>query len=209
MFGRCSLLLIFSIFVINCLIFVVYAISCNDAHSCNSAKYMVAEAVRCLGYSTCQNTTIESTLGTIQCYGSHSCINASISIEPFATIIQCMGLFSCNNAHIIHNSTKTDIYCRSESSCMNSIIEIHDNNKSDLDCSAYRSCSDSIIYVEKEVTASGSWAAQNSIIYTTRNNTRVEFVGAFAGYNASIYCKNGLTCEIICYGSACINLTAT
>ena len=47
----------------------------------------------------------------------------------------------------------------------------------------------------------------NVTIYNSGINMEARLYGYYAGYGAKIYCFNSSLCEIVCYGTSCINLT--
>ena len=147
--------------------------------------------------------------GDVNCYGSYSCYNSSI-IDAQGCIY-CRGLLSCSNIGtlktVMSSQRASNIYCGAELSCANSIL-ITSSETGTVACGGLKSCINANISTQSEVTSHGAMAGMNSIFYNSAPTNQDEdvsfkFYGWHSGYNSTIICGIGHTCNVICYTNAC------
>lgn len=190
----------------------------------------------CFEAYSCANETIIANTQDLECFGKASCINSpNITSIGFSASSGfqggCQGLRSCQNAKSYTNlagdqdidgflalswsqsiDTQSSVFeCEGEASCYN-VGTIH----SDIcTCKGFRSCDNVNTIKSSTITTKGVLSLHNSNLYNRNYNSyenatntilNVTMKGFFAGYNASVYCGNGATCEVHCHDNACENL---
>ena len=190
---------------------------CNEPRSCLSSSIISTNStsIECNGFYSCGNVmSLQTTSGaSILCRGSFSCFNATSieilnPIKNSTNIIECSGFKSCSNTHSITNKNGT-IDCAAELSCSDSTA-IASNT---LLCRGDRACQNSAIFSDS-VSFTGYLAGYNTTIQNINDNnnsnintTSYLFSGKESGFGATVICSQGSTCNIICDGDACNNLT--
>ena len=191
--------------------FVQTQVSCHDSQSCVSTKLRSNDTsdIECYGYRSCAETSsIISTAGHIYCYGSYSC-HQSQNIAKIGTSdanINCYGLSSCAKSLI--SNEKGNINCYAEQSCLNTTMTNWSAFYS-IWCSGDHSCAHSQIGSSGLNYLFGNLAGTSSIWYSNYTNTFYQFYGFESGYNATIICGFGHTCNVICAGNGCKGLNVT
>ena len=183
---------------------------CHDAYECAlgtiSDSTTSGSNIECYGYHSCaQATTILSTAGAhILCYGGYSCAEAG-SIEHTGTSynrhIYCYGSFSCAYVDDVYNEYGI-IYCYGELSCADSTITIDQSN---IYCYGGRSCYGSDLTTSSTFYFSGSLAAQNAILRSGESSVNVYASGYDSTNGAELVCSG--TCYVYCYAGGCNNFT--
>ena len=98
-----------------------------------------------------------------------------------------------------------DIFCGGELACIGSTIAITGGSGDWIMCYAAFSCKDSIITTFG--LRSHFMSTVNSLIYPNADNAEFYFYGVYSGYNATVICNDGYTCNIYCYNNGCNDLT--
>ena len=140
------------------------------------------------------------------CYGLYSCYGAA-SLESRnlnQNWIYCLGLFSCSNVGLII-TCRGGVWCYAEQSCTNSTIIIPKYNIYDILCLGDTSCANSQLATTDSFWFQGYSSGINATMYT--NDTEATFLfRAASGYKATIFCRDGSTCNVNCYGNSCKRL---
>ena len=181
---------------------------CHDAYECAfdtiSDSTTSGSNIECYGYHSCtQATTIVSTAGAyIYCYGGYSCAEAG-SIEhtgtTYSSHIYCRGSFSCAYVDDIYNEYG-HIDCSGELACAESTI-VTDTDA--IYCYGGRSCYGSDLTSSNDFYLHGSLAAQNAIIRSGDSIVILYVHGYDATNGAKLICT--ATCNVYCYGGGCNN----
>ena len=185
--------------------FVNGQLGCHSASSCEGITVTNSTtSIECWGSSSCASSSM-SALGSnsIGCQASYSCYNAR-QLQTQSSSVGCNGLFSCafiDNFYVGAGS----IACTAELSCSNSRITIAQQGSS-ISCHGDRSCSNSTIFGDI-FYIDGNLGVADSILHNLYDGGTFNLWGADSGYNTTIICKNGTSCDIICYSSACNHLT--
>ena len=190
---------------------VVFNTSYKGANSLITANNT---GIKCSAFGSCMNSEIESD-GCIECYGSHSCYNATSIISNGRTDedIGCYGLYSC--AHVSHfESNDPSVDCYGELSCFGSSITTNNDGTSLawFYCAGDHSCANTTIHsvgiweIDFNGHLSGSHATLIGGSPTVPSRVDYYFYDANSGYMANILCHNESTCYIRCHGNGCTNL---
>ena len=181
---------------------------CHNASECALAAISdsttTGSNIECYGYHSCtQATTILSTANAhIFCYGGYSCVEAE-SIEHTGTSytrdICCYGSFSCAYVDDVYNEDGT-IYCHGELACAESTLT---TEHSSIYCYGARSCYGSDLTSSRYFYLYGSLAAQNAILRSV--GTYVYMHGYESTSGAELVCSG--SCGVHCYGGGCNNFT--
>ena len=184
---------------------------CHDAYSCaltSISDTTTADSnVECYGYHSCaQATKIESTANAyIYCYGGYSCVGATL-IQYIGTTdfknIYCYGSFSCAYVDEIYNE-KGYVYCRGELSCAESGITTNTNYY--IDCYAARACYKSNL-TSSIAFFNGLLGGQGATIQAGHTSVYLYSRGYDAAHGAQLICNS--TCYVYCYGGGCNNFTS-
>ena len=213
-----SLVVSFTVFIfINIDPCVCQTHDCFNSYQC-AFDSMSAYQTNCYGDHSCIGTTISiNAVENIYCNGAFSCTNADyvgVTVTGSTTSINCRGLFSCayvNNPGI--DCERGYIFCNGELSCYQSIIFAEHTFDVTVYCEGDRACAESLIKLRNTLEIRGNLAVANSIIDATYDSGTTKTIvfqgGSFAGYNATIICGDGMTCDITCYGNSCNNLNVT
>ena len=167
---------------------------CHDAYSCALA-YISTSRIECYGYHSCHQASLQTT-STIWCIGGYSCFGATRVYSSDGSV-QCYGLGSCAMIESIGNINEP-LYCGAQLACYQSNIHAQS-----IWCAAERSCANSIAYIERYVWIYGYLGAQNSTFYSTDSSSDYYFYGPYSGNNATIICGNNHTCSVHCYNNGC------
>ena len=152
---------------------------------------------------------IAHTLGQVtNCYDSYECQNSSV-VSNY--IIECSGLGSCSNTSRLETD-EWNIECYGEKSCFGSqnITEKYSTSGYvSIYCDGDMSCAFSNIFIFSKysrVQGNGYLSLFGATIRINSNNSWISFNGVDAGRDATVICKNGLTCWIDCWGDACSDI---
>ena len=199
---------------------IISQVSCHDKESCNGIFTNTSQLVECYGYRSCLNgvhietTRTEFYQCSICCHGSYSCFNSSVIQRTSSTQtaadseIWCGALFSCAFVGTLYNE-KGVISCAGEQSCRGSNITLKDESSDGrhVECWGDRSCMDATIRATHSTVLIGHLSGLNAIFYGNSSTTNYWFYASKSGYNATIICGIGHSCEVNCYGNACNKLT--
>ena len=172
---------------------------CYDAYSCVFDDILdINTSIECYGYHSCNQASIQTSF-VVYCYGGYSCLNANVVYSKYGRI-DCHGLGSCAR---IDSLVDIDgiTYCGGELSCYQSNIF-----SSYLHCQGERSCADATAHISSSMYAYAYASAQNCTFYSASSNSAYHFYGAYSGDNATIVCGSADTCYVHCYNNACNNL---
>ena len=185
----------------------VSAYECHDSYSCAlTAISTTSSNIECYGYHSCaQATKIESTANAhIYCYGGYSCAQATL-IQYTGTIntrhIYCYGSFSCAYVDEIYNE-RSHVHCSGELSCTESAITVKSFY---IFCYGARACYKSNLTSSIRLYFYGLLSGQGATIEAGDSDVNFYFYGYDAAYGAKLICSS--TCNVYCYAGGCNNLT--
>ena len=180
-------------------------------------------AADCFEAFECENKTLMENNNSINCYGSHSCLESTLT----APEVDCQGSYSCYKANSIVTANLgcsgllscayvneidmlgdgyTYVYCAAEASCMGSTMTKSSFSLFYLACVGDQSCANCNISNPRFVELSGRRSGENSTFFSGGSQTWW-FYGEEAGKGATIICPDGNTCRIECDNNACTGLT--
>eukprot|EP01084_Bolivina_argentea_P288755 495663_1 len=145
--------------------------------------------------------------GPICCRGMYSCRETVINYNDAITAsVICSGHQSCYSTPIQSNSD-IKIGCYGYYSCQSSTILGPVNNGGTLYCYGRLSCWDTIIIAISTIICNGISSCRSTNI-TSNSNMIIYLNGYLSGWNTSIECNAGDTCNILCNGfQSCLNTT--
>jgi len=169
------------------------SLNCDDFYECYQQE--ISERAKCYGYASCIQTTITGD-EAVQCDGDRSCYQSSIDVGDS---VKCRSTQSCASSAV--NSGDT-VYCEGSHSCAQSDISGNAARLYGHYAAAMSSITDT-----QTVTASG----YNSLLFATVDSNdltkmEVRVDGLNAGYGASVVCRDGATCKLVCGLNGCDHL---
>ena len=185
----------------------VFAVDCLTEYSCiNIPIISTSESISCYGIAACANATIINNIGnssdgrTTRCWSKRACQNVSIfngSVQYDADIRGFLGLSW--SSHIVTH----DIACYGEASCIN----LNNITSSYIHCYAFHACDGAIgpryFISDSDVGGTGFMSVANAVFF---NPIQAFFTGFFTGYNTTVYCQDGYSCQVACYSNGCENV---
>ena len=184
----------------------------TDTDACSSSTN-TDNLIWCMAHKSCSNKTfLEATHVSVKCDGSYSCCNTSSIISN--SFQDCYGLSACSNVGFMESSHK--VYCDSEIACLNTIINATGKlAESDVECDGYRACEGSVIRnFGHNIKSKGAFGTLNAYINVSDGSSidsantlsDIFMYGYYSGWNSTVRCKKGHTCNIYCDGSGCNNM---
>ena len=163
------------------------------------------DVFRCYGHQSCLKTTIDAN-NSIFLFGSQS--NEYSDITFSGNLSYCGGFRACAYAPSIISQVSPWLTCNGPLACIYATISIQ--NGGFLTCSGDYACAYAHIMASSKVYVQGSYALNGAIVDTANtpgNNVVVRMHGGFySGHNATVYCREGITCTINCFGNSCLGM---
>lgn len=181
---------------------VVGNIACLDAYSCENETLYGDTNLYCVGYYACKesNITVDN---VAHCDGDYGCYDTIIS---GATEVRCQGAFGCAEAEIRNAGDKFYVY--GVAGFSDAVIK--DDGAELMKCYGFFSCLRSEVYNVSTLYVGGLYGfAYSEIDSEDIDALNVYFTGLHASYGASVYCRNGSSCELVCgsYYGCTVNTT--
>ena len=173
---------------------------CDAAYGCIGAN-VTDWFINCDGFKACTNAVSLYSYEGIWCNGGFACTGSEM-VEA-EDELYCKGSGSCSNISLALANTYS-IDCEGANACQYSRLEATIFH---IRCYAEFACYNTYIVGSHDIYSFGAYALVNSIINSTgaQGEMWVTLQGWYAGYNLNIYCTDGHTCRIKCYGKSCIN----
>ena len=134
-----------------------------------------------------------------QGYGAFGFYQAS-SVTATATqgqISTCSGDSTCSSVDRLHGF-RLYIYGMNGCSHSNYVTAV-----APVWCLAEQSCSYSTLAQANAIQAFGAYSVLGSTIYSNGTDMTVVLGGYYAGFNGTLICTTGSTCNVVCYGNGC------
>ena len=166
-------------------------IKCLDAYSCANETLVGDTNIYCYGYYACYNTNM-SVANVAHCDGAYGCSDAEISGE---TQVRCQGKFACSDATVTDAGDIMYVYG------VNGFYKglLDDYGAEAMKCFGFFSCPYAEVYKTSNLYVGGLYGfAYSEIDSEDVEDLNVYFTGLHASYGASVYCRNGSTCEVVC-----------
>lgn len=179
------------------------------------------QSISCNGEFECVDQTITSGDDNIFASGYKSISGIDTDIEVTdGGVIYIQGGFGCheigyvNTDGFIHNNAANGVmsagslvvrgiynYCS-----VGATDTIITSDGSYVTCFADFTCKNSLIKASGNLKAQGFQSLHSAEIFSATNDPSIYFYGYYSGYNATITCESGDTCDIYCYGNGCYGL---
>lgn len=163
--------------------------------------------IACRGYKSCWHASSIKTDNKTYCAGGWSCENTNTIVTNNLLCRATNGCSDITNITLINTLGAVD--CAGVKSCTNS--QFRYTNPDHLSCFGDSSCQNVILNNAKDIGFYGEYSAIGAVInpngtIVEENELIVGFWGYFSGYNATVHCWSGQTCEIECFGNGCFGV---
>ena len=183
---------------------------CGSAYECvnftldttSTGGYSSYEDIYATGYkSLFGRHTSGLSNNDVYCKAAYACSETAILYSTDGVL--CRGEHSCSYCSEIYNEAQNG-RCYGACACTHSTFT--QNHNQNFQCMADQSCSFTRFNETAEFFVYGAYSLMNGHINSHPSETMtIDLYGCYAGYNLTVYCDSGHTCNLNCYGNACLN----
>ena len=173
-----------------------YANNCDGEESCKGAT--IESGIYCQGSKSCEESIIDNrgTTAYSHCEGYQACFRSDIKSTSYSGYFICSGLYSCGEATI----QAEIITCYGKFSCARS----DEINATDfITVEAYFGAARSTLYADEIRVYGHKGLFLSTVDSIGRDNLKIESYAHLGMDSASIICRDGSNCTLICATTGC------